>query len=51
MTTTRTHQGIQISEIVKGQLIHRYYIGHSMKEAKQLFARFKKGFEQGYTKQ
>lgn len=47
MTTTRTTQGIEVSQIINGHRLHRHYIGHTTKEAKQLFARFIKGYLQG----
>lgn len=47
MTTTRTPEGIEVSDIVNGRRLHRHYIGHTEKEAKELFARFIKGLNQG----
>lgn len=47
MTTTRTAQGIEVSQIVNGHRLHRHYIGYTTKEAKQLFSRFVKGYLHG----
>lgn len=47
MITTRTPEGIEVSQVVNGHRLKRHFIGHTEREARQLFARFVKGYLQG----
>lgn len=37
MTITRNHEGYVLSDIVQGYFFHKLYIGHTKREAMQLF--------------
>jgi hypothetical protein len=40
MTTRKTPEGIEVSEIINGLRIKRHYVGHTTKEALNLFIKF-----------
>lgn len=37
MIVTRTHAGLEISDIIGGYRVSRLYIGYTVREAKRLF--------------
>lgn len=39
MTVTRHHSGIEVADIVDGYLVHKLYIGYTVKEAKRKFSK------------